>query len=433
MKNNKKLNEGIRVAKEGIEECWDDMEGQGMTPEQGEQMSVTISMPGKNISVTTNSAEEIGSILRLAGINVGAEPTPAVPAEMPGMGSQEEEPIVFVGAQSMADSGNEHGQESPLSDNPGIQGNSGDGDNSGALGDGDNSGEEQETDEATKTPSSWTDSQGNKQAGTQVRGSSYGNQGNDSDEDDKKSMYKQSSILDKEEEVDEAKKPDADHDGVPDWADKHEGEDDADFKESADILRLAGVTNEAQSAAQKAAFKAMIAKKSGGSNSGEENSGEEKEEEVEESTTETPATNSVFGQGVYEGAMKEEMWKAAESMSREAFVDRYPDEGYFWDSINKEDMDESARILELSGITEWANSPNGKADDKGTVSGKLPSNVGQGGGNSQFGQNRANGQGENPMSVSQTPNDRAIDVEEAFAQAMGEYRKFVSETIANKK
>ena len=64
--------EGIRMAKEGIEECWNDMEGQAMTQDNaGEQMSVTISMPGKNISVTTDSADEIGSILRLAGINVG--------------------------------------------------------------------------------------------------------------------------------------------------------------------------------------------------------------------------------------------------------------------------------------------------------------------------------------------------------------------------
>ena len=72
MKQSKKLNEGIRIAKEGIEECWDDMGGQDMTTgEQGEQMSVTISMPGKNISVTTDSADEIGNILRLAGITMG--------------------------------------------------------------------------------------------------------------------------------------------------------------------------------------------------------------------------------------------------------------------------------------------------------------------------------------------------------------------------
>ena len=113
-----------------------------------------------------------------------------------------------------------------------------------------------------------------------------------------------------------------------------------------------------------------------------------------------PASTSIYGQGVYEA---------------------------------EEEMDESARILALAGITEWANSPLGKEADKGEVEGKLPSNVGQGGGNSQFGQNRANGQGENPMSPSNIANDRAIDVEEAFEVAMGEYRKFVSESIAAKK
>jgi len=36
-------------------------------------------------------------------------------------------------------------------------------------------------------------------------------------------------------EIDEKKKPDADGDGVPDWADKHPGKDDADFKKKKDI------------------------------------------------------------------------------------------------------------------------------------------------------------------------------------------------------
>jgi len=64
--------EGIRMAKDGIEECWTDMEGQAMTQgNAGGPMSVTISMPGKNINVTADSADEIGNILRLAGINVG--------------------------------------------------------------------------------------------------------------------------------------------------------------------------------------------------------------------------------------------------------------------------------------------------------------------------------------------------------------------------
>jgi hypothetical protein len=37
------------------------------------------------------------------------------------------------------------------------------------------------------------------------------------------------------------------------------------------------------------------------------------------------------------------------------------------------------------------------------------------------------------MSPANTPNDSTIDVEEAFEVAMGEYRKFVSESIARSK
>ena len=115
MKTTKKLNEGIRVAKEGIEECWDDMGGQTMTTgENGEQMSVTISMPGKNISVTTDSAEEIGNILRLAGINIGGAggvagdvdgdgdhdlADHAAELSLPGTtGAGGDEPVIYVGA-----------------------------------------------------------------------------------------------------------------------------------------------------------------------------------------------------------------------------------------------------------------------------------------------------------------------------------------------
>jgi len=103
MKDTKKgMAEGIRMAKEGIEECWNDMEGQAMTQENaGEQMSVTISMPGKNISVTTDSADEIGNILRLAGINVGG----VVSGDVDGDGDHdmadhaaETPPVLYVGA-----------------------------------------------------------------------------------------------------------------------------------------------------------------------------------------------------------------------------------------------------------------------------------------------------------------------------------------------
>jgi hypothetical protein len=366
--SNKKLNEGIRGAKEGVAECWGDSAQVG----QGEKMSVTISMPGKNISVTSDSVDEIANILKLAGINVGGtsaeEPTVAIAVEPSGMGGEAPEAeLPPMGAQTM-------GQQPEVEMEPEVEeGN----EFTGALAKAkaehkdkfEVDGKEYDVEEATQTPSSWEDSEGNKHPATRVQGKSYGNQ-------------------DREEEDDEV-------------------------DESARILALAGVT-EAQSAAQKAAFKAMIDKKNG--NKSEEKSEEDdKEEEVEESSTEAPATsNSIYGQGVYE-AKEDDDEKSDDTTDK------------------NEEMDESARILKLAGITEWANSPQGKADDKGTVSSKLPSNVGQGGGNSQFGQNRANGQGENPMSPSNTANTATINVEEAFEIAMGEYRKFVSESIASKK
>jgi hypothetical protein len=378
MNKTKQLNEGIRVAKEGIEECWDDMGGQNMTQGNGEQMSVTISMPGKNISVTTDSADEIGNILRLAGITIGAEAQgmePEVPAELPA--AADEQDIVYVGAQSMGQSG--AGEESPLTDNPGIEGNSGDSGNSGGeghsggnSGDGDSGEESEETDEATQTPSNWTDKQGNSHPATRVQGDRYGNDQEQQD-DSNTNMYKKTPVPD-EEEVDE----------------------------SSEILRLAGVTNEAQSAAQKAAFKAMIDKKNGGKSESKDDNkkpdadgdgvpdwADKDDKEVKENA---PAdSGSIFGQGVYE----------------------------------------ANRILELSGIEEsrLMNAPDGTSmpePKEYTIANK----IGKGAGHKDYGQNRANNQGENPMGMHTADID---NVEEAFQSAMGEYRKFVAENIARKK
>lgn len=369
MSKSKQLNEGIRVAKEGIEECWDDMGGQEMTQGNGEQMSVTISMPGKNISVTTDSADEIGNILRLAGITLGAEAQamePEVPAEMPMAGDEQD--IVYVGAQSMGQSGDSGaGDESPLTDNPGIEGdsgNSGDSGDSGQSGGDNQSGDgdsgEEVTDEATKTPSSWTDNQGNSHPATRVQGKSYGNDDSEDKEEGNPSMYQKSAVPD-EEEVDE----------------------------SADILRLAGLTNEAQSAAQKAAFKAMIDKKKGNSGDSGEEAKEGEEEKVEEA--DTADSGSIFGQGVFE----------------------------------------ANRILELAGLEEGRlmNAPDGTSMPE-PAEYTIPNKVGKGAGHRDYGQNRANNQGENPMGMHTSDID---SVEEAFQSAMGEYRKFVAENIARKK
>ena len=57
----------------------------------------------------------------------------------------------------------------------------------------------------------------------------------------------------------------------------------------------------------------------------------------------------------------------------------------------------------------------------------LPSSKGDGAGNKAYGANRANNQGENPMGLEEST------VEQKFQDAMGEYRKFVAESISRKK
>ena len=412
MKTTKKLNEGIRVAKEGIEECWDDMGGQTMTTgENGEQMSVTISMPGKNISVTTDSAEEIGNILRLAGINIGGGTAGDVDGDgdhdlgdhaaelsLPGTnGAGGEEPVIYVGAGEGGGGEAEYGDQpssSPLTTNAGNT--------DSAYADGEKSpsddaeeedikadDEKDETKEATQTPKSWEDMSGKEHPGTAVKGDRYGNQDDKEDKDKPTSMYKKNAIIDKEvdesfEELDE---------------------------ESARILALAGITNEAQSAAQKAAFAKMIAKKNGDKpaedkaddkddNKKPDEDGDgvpdwaDKDKEVKE---EAPANNSIYGQSVYEAGT------------------------------------ESARILALSGIEEGKlmNSPSNTSMPEPKTYDSLPSRTGLGGGNKDYGLNRADGQGENPMGMHTHDVNKSVD--ESFAAAMSEYRKFVAENISRKK
>lgn len=328
---------GIRVAKEGIEECWDDMGGQEMMNQgNGEQMSVTISMPGKNISVTTDSADEIGNILRLAGINVGG----TAPEQKPEMGSYggpvasaKPEEIVYVGTGA---EGEPSVPEQPTEEPEVEEGNQ----FTGALAKAkaehkdefEVDGKEYDVEEATQTPKPWTDSEGKEHPGTAVKGDRYGNQ---EDKEDK--------------EVDEA---------------------------ILQLQRLAGITEE---------------------------------DKVEEATkTDKPWTDM---------SGKEHPGTAVKG-------DKY---GNQEDKEEKDDVDESARILELAGVNEWANSPDSANTEEDTYLDSLPSREGTGAGNKDFGANRANNQGENPMGVHTT------DVEEAFANAMGEYRKFVAENIARKK
>lgn len=453
----KQVNESIRIAKEGIGECWDDMAGvTGQTPEgQGEgPMTVTINMPGKNISVTTDSADEIANILKLAGIQVGgvsADGAAEAPAEMPA----EEPAVMYVGAEPTV----------PAEQVPGDV--DGDGDHDMADHEAEEESDEEESDDEEETKEAVGDtsytSKGGKvtqtatglthQAGSGVYGGT--------ETDDEEAARKKAD--------DEAAK-------------KEVGESEELDEESARILQLAGVTNEAQSAAQKAAFAKMIAKKNGKSDDGDDDNGSDatddmgsdKEEEVKE---EAPATNSVFGQGVYEGEAAPHDYidyvnAGSEEPSPELInkpgVEYNPESGIISvrNSTSLTDTHrsleaagwqkhalaarrnpagagqarqagdtayqlESARILALAGVSEGKlmNSPAGTSMDEPTVYDSLPSGNGTGKGRPDFGANRANGQGENPMG----DGSHTVSVEEQFERAMGEYRKFVSESIARKK
>ena len=453
MKTNNKLNEGIRLAKEGIEECWDDMEGQEMTSDgNGEQMSVTISMPGKNISVTTDSADEIGNILRLAGITLGGE---APMGDVDGDGDHD-----------ITDHAAEIGATEPEVMYVGA--NSGEMSNSGDVADMSNSGEDEQeekiADEAVGDTSRTSKGGTVTQTSTgQVHKAGPGNYGGSEEDHEDDTPVPAGAVPEKEEEEEEVKESgyvneasgimisgkEVDRaslqvDGVdsrdyPDFSDAYisqasftDGtdlsEDEMDelndqhgelvnelafdslhesSGESARILQLAGVTNEAQSAAQKAAFAKMIAAKGGkksddkaekkDDNKKPDDDGDgipdwaDKDKEVKE---DAPA-NNIYGQGVYEG------------------------------------QQEYSRILALAGIAEskLANSPEGTSMPEPKLFDNLPSARGEAAGRKDYGANRANGQGENPMG----DGTHTVTVEEQFETAMGEYRKFVSENIASKK
>jgi len=378
----KQVNESIRIAKEGIGECWDDMAGvTGQTPEGEGPMTVTINMPGKNISVTTDSADEIANILKLAGIQVGGVSADS-PSEMPGEMPAEEPAVMYVGAEP-TDSGvagdNDGDGDHDMQDHE-IEHEAGESAEEEAA---EEESEEEDDVEEAVGDTSYT-SKGGKVTQTatglthQAGSGTYGGTETDAEEEARKKAD------------DEAAK-------------KEVGESEELDEETARILQLAGVTNEAQSAAQKAAFAKMIAAKKGDKpaedkaddkddNKKPDADGDgvpdwaDKDKEVKE---EAPATNSVFGQGVYE----------------------------------------ANRILELSGLEEskLMNSPEGTSFNEPTEFDSLPSGKGEGAGDKAYGANRANNQGENPMGLGES------SIEQKFQDAMGEYRKFVAESISRKK
>lgn len=441
----KQVNESIRIAKEGIGECWDDMAGMtGQTPEgQGEgPMTVTINMPGKNISVTTDSADEIANILKLAGIQVGGmSADAAMPTEMPGELAGVEEPaVMYVGAEPTVAGDNDGDGDHDMTDHDiehqdhedseseeeeadededeevAKEGNEFSGALASAKAEGkdefevsgkkykvDGSGVEEAAGDKSYTSKGGTVTQTATGLTHQAGSGTYGGTETDAEEKARKDAEQEMAKKELPEATSEEKNED--EDGRHDLPMPH-GEYDDEVNEAIRILQLAGVTNEAQSAAQKAAFAKMIASKGGNKSDDKADSKDDNKKpdadgdgvpdwadkkDGKEVKEEAPATNSIFGQGVYEQSY--------------------------------------ARILALAGLEEskLANSPEGTSMDEPKVFDSLPSAPGTGAGNKAYGANRANGQGENPMGLEEST------VEQKFEDAMGEYRKFVAESVSRKK
>ena len=439
-----KVNESIRIAKEGIGECWDDMAGMtGQIPEgEGEgPMTVTINMPGKNISVTTDSADEIANILKLAGIQIGGmsadgEMPGEMPTEMPGA---EEPAVMYVGAEPTVAAGDVPGDndgdgDHDMHDHEIEHEDSESAEEESAE---EESGEEDEVEEATGDKSYTSKGGTVTQTATglthQAGSGTYGGTETDSEEKARKDAEQAMAKKELPEAVEELD------------------------EETARILQLAGVTNEAQSAAQKAAFAKMIAKKNGGKSDDKSESDSkddnkkpdadgdgvpdwaDKDKEVKE---EAPATNSVFGQGVYEqsyarilelaglieGTATDDLKKISTAAlkaasSGDAEADKKSGVSATFSTAQIKAELKRREVAE----SKLMNSPAGTSMDEPQEFDSLPSGRGDGAGRKDFGANRANNQGENPMGMQQE------GVEEAFERAMGEYRKFVAESISRKK
>ena len=304
--------------------------------------------------------------------------------------------------------------------------------------------QEDEMEEATQTPSSWTDSQGNSHPATKVQGKSYGNQDRETEEEEDDEVNEASvdmsaydfpeggqygykmgtdnpvgygmghnsqglTVIDKQTGKTVHHNDFTYFDEEPTqeelayWFNEPvTGEDDKEVEESILALRkLAGIGE-----GKKPDF--LDVDKDGNKEEPMTKALADKEEEVKEASGDAEdQKQDAEGEAKYN--MTHAEWEASE-MDKE-----------------EDAMAESSRILKLAGVNEWANSPEDKAEDTGTTFDKLPSAPGKGAGHPDFGQNRANNQGENPMAFQEET------VEEAFDRAMGEYRKFVSESIAAKK
>lgn len=330
----KDLAEGIRITKEGVEECWGEMQAPAAPAAAAEgPMTVSISMPNKQISVTTDSADEVMNLLKLAGIAVGgAEEMPAAPAEP---AQPEAEPEMVGAPMTMVIGG-----ESPAAEE---------------------GGEEEKGDE---------------------------------EGDEKKESVEQD-----EPAVDENAY------NMAAAAAARAGKDEFEFPEGSGKMHPVKMKKDTAHAMAE---------------------GEEVDEATDPFTLARDMAKDYYS--------KDENKPGQVSQRDQSFLDKAKAGYKMAQQMNKElekegveeGMEEAARILALAGLDEskLANSPAGTSMDEPMEADRLPSTPGDGSGHPDFGANRANNQGENPMGI------HSADVEESFNVAMGEYRKFVAENIS---
>lgn len=451
------VDESIRLTKEGVEECWGDMAAPAAPAQAGETMTVSISMPNKQISVTTDSADEVMNLLKLAGISVSdpvAEPAVAEP-EAPAVDAEP----AMVGAPSTPSLPADHDADHDM-----VKSLDKDGD-----GDHDSADHDAEKDDA--------DDKDNKaiMGAKEVK-----------EEDIDENAFNQAAAAAARQGKDEFEFPEGSGKMHPVKMDKDSAHQ---MGESQRILQLAGV-NESETLSEglidmlKAKVLPKVMQLFGAELEGiakkikiivgddlsltKDNAikvakalGFEKL--VDQQTAPQEAEFAIAGN--WQGKLIQMLYAAGLGavgtgmaaiggttsvflaaigfimlMAAQAFfgghrgqigaMGNYGNQGTSMkNGPGAMDAMESDRILQLAGLGEGklANSPANTSMDEPTEFDSLPSEKGTGAGKPDYGTRQSNMGGENPMAL------HSLDMEESFQQAMGEYRKFVAENISNKK
>lgn len=453
------VDESIRLTKEGVEECWGDMAAPAAPAQAGETMTVSISMPNKQISVTTDSADEVMNLLKLAGISV-ADPVaePAVEPEAPAVDAEP----AMVGAPAMpADHDADHELVKSL--------------------DKDGDGDHDQADHDTEK-----DSDDEKKDDKAIMGAKEVKE-----EDIDENAFNQAAAAAARLGKDEFEFPEGSGKMHPVKMDKDSAHQ---MGESQRILQLAGV-NESETLNEglidmlkaKVLPKVMnlfgadaekiantVKQAAGGNMTLSMDNGLKVAQALgldtaakDQLAKKEPKTEAwgiagnwqgkliqlgytiLVGGGLFAG------WTGAGGpwlgrfvavlgIVLLAFADTFfsTDKGMVG-AMGKNgnqgtsmengpgamDAMESDRILQLAGLGEGklANSPANTSMDEPTEFDSLPSEKGTGAGKPDYGTRQSNMGGENPMAL------HSLDMEESFQQAMGEYRKFVAENISKKK